>query len=204
MANITKIVQVINLLLHRKSVSVDMICDMCKVSRRTASRYISYISKAGIPVRYDRSLHGFSLPNRNRLDTGSLNIDDAILIAIALALLSKKANGYYKQDTDLLLKRVLSCQGLPLADLWKAFEYRVDLESESKDISDLITTVIIHSAAMFNQKVNVSLDDSSSEIREIEIDSPALCFKDTWRLAARKAEYPNSVSVSQIKRARIV
>ena len=204
MANVPKIIRVINLLFDRKSVSVDTISKTCKVSRRTAYRYINYISKSGIPVTYDRALHGYRLESQHQLEGVPLNIDDTILITIALALLSRKANGYYRQDTDLLLRKILSSQKMPLTELWQAFEQRFDTESDSRDISDLITTLIVHSAAMFNQKVNISLADHSNNTREVEIENPALCFRDTWRLSARETEQQGDISFSQIKRARIV
>jgi len=204
MANVPKIIRVINLLFDRKSVSVDTISRICKVSRRTAYRYINYISKSGIPVTYDRARHGYRLANQHQLERVPLDIDDTILITIALALLSRKANGYYRQDTTTLLHKILDSQKIPLTELWQAFEQRLDLESDSRDLSELITTLIVHSAAMFNQKVNVSLADHSNNTREVEIENPALCFKDTWRVAARETKQQNAISFSQIKRARIV
>ncbi len=61
MAVLTNILLVLNLLHHRRAVSIRMIQQECGVSRWTAYRYLTAISEANFPVVNDPFLGGFKL-----------------------------------------------------------------------------------------------------------------------------------------------
>jgi predicted DNA-binding transcriptional regulator YafY len=203
MDKVAKILLLVNLLNHRRYVTLDEITATCKISDRTAYRYINTISAAHIPVYYDKSVSGYRLLSEGAFSVGKIGSDDAIMIAVALRLLTKKMNGFYSEEIELLTQRLFSSQNFPLEELWETFENRANLELEKGDFSDLITNLIIHMAVLNSKKLYISLADDADKIRRMEIEDPSLCFKDEWRLTGKKVEPDRAIPISRIKKASI-
>lgn len=203
MDKVAKILLLVNLLNHRRFVTLDEITATCKISHRTAYRYINTISAAHIPVYYDKSVCGYRLLSEGAFSVGKISSDDAIMIAVALRLLAKKINGFYGEEIELLTQRLFSSQNFPLEELWETFENRADLELEKGDFSDLITNLIIHMAVLNSKRLHINLAGDADEIKSMEIEDPSLCFKDEWRLSGKKLESDRAIPISKIKKASI-
>ncbi len=203
MDKVNKILLLVNLLNHRRFVTLEEITATCDISDRTAYRYINTISAAHIPVYYDKSVCGYRLLSEGAFSVSKIRSDDAIMIAVALRLLSKKLNGFYGEDIQLLTRRLFSSQNFPLEEVWDTFEKKTELELQTGDFSDLVTNLIIHMAVLNSRKLHISLSDEADEIRKMEIEDPSLCFKDEWRLSGKKVEPEEAIPISKIKKASI-
>ena len=198
------LVRVVSLLYHRGFISIRGIIKECGVTEKTANRYISAIIASGIPIEFDKRRRGYRLIDRRHFSSGGLNIDEAIVLAVALKLLLQRVDGYYRPAVAELLAGVLAPYHIPFEDVWKAFESRVNFGPELKDISELITTLVLHSAAIENRQVQLNLKDTSGAARVVRISQPSLSFKGTWRVSSKDSKVAESIPVSQIWRASIV
>jgi predicted DNA-binding transcriptional regulator YafY len=203
MDKVTKILLLANLLYHRRFVSLDEIMETCQISERTVYRYINTISAAHIPVYYDKDLCGYHLISDGSFNIGEIGTDDTILIAVAVRLLSERLNGLYRKEIEFLKQRLFSSQNFPIEELWDAFDLKTKTEIESKDLSDLVTNLIIHAAILNNRKLKISLTDETDSIQKVEIDKPSLSFRNEWHVSGKRPEGECTVPISSIKKASI-
>lgn len=203
MDKVTKILLLVNLLYHRKFVTLDEIMETCRISERTVYRYINTISGAHIPVLYDKELRGYHLISDGTFNIGKIRTDDTILIAVALRLISEKLNGFYRKEIEFLTHRLFSSQNFPIEDLWEAFDHKTRTEIESNDLSDLMTNLIIHTAILNNKRLQISLTDDKDSVQRVEIDQPSLSFKNEWQVSGRRPEGECAIPIASIKKASI-
>lgn len=203
MDKITKILLLTNLLYHRRYITLDEIRRTCNICDRTAYRYINTISDANIPVYYDRDLGGYRLLSDGSFSTGDLKTHEVIIIATALKLFSKKLNGLYCQEINNLMKRIFSSQNLPIEELWQAFEKQAEAAFDAEDLSSILNMLNIHAAVQYSRKLNISVTDSASDIKRVEIEEPYLCFKDEWQVSGKKLESQGAIPISIIKKATV-
>jgi predicted DNA-binding transcriptional regulator YafY len=202
--DLSTMIRLLTLLSRRRKTSLKSIKKLCDISESTACKYLDILSEAGIPVCHDTSSRSYNISGRRLFNLSEVGLDDAVIIVVALHLLSRRVNGLYKKDADSLLKRVLMCQSYPLEDVWQAFKHLADSKSHSIEISDLITILVVHLAAMSGRQLCLSLEDIPDQPSSVVIDKPFIKFRGTWMVHDKGSGLKDAVAVSNIKRARFV
>jgi predicted DNA-binding transcriptional regulator YafY len=197
MNKITKIIILISLLYHRRSVNLKTIMEMCKISERTTYRYLNAISAANIPVYYDRSKGGYCLNQNVELDFNRCGIDEIVLLIIALKLLSEKLDGHYCNIIDKLIYKIISKQNFEFEEIVHAFGTRIKNDTGSIELSELITSIILQVAVASGKKVRIMLSNGDSEA-ELLIEEPSLQFNQEWRLSEKISGSDVGIPVSEI------
>jgi predicted DNA-binding transcriptional regulator YafY len=204
MAKLENILLLVNLLHHRRCVSLETMKKMCGVSNRTLFRYIQTISGANIPIYYDRDLGGYRLLDSPGMQIDNINIDEAIIVAFALRLLSKRVNIAYNDSIIALIKKVCARQAFILEDLWSALDEQENTGFSPEDLSELITSQVINAAVLHGRKLKVSLGDGNLHDRVVEIDKPTLRFSKGWKIVPKQHGRDNKVYVRDIVQASII
>lgn len=199
-----KLVLLINLLHHRKYTTFETIRKICGISARTVYRYINSISRANIPVQYDKTLRAYRVDSRDSFGIEDLKASDAVLLLVALHVLSQKLDNAYVEDVERLEKRILSKLTFPLEEVWESFGTRSEEAFQSENLSDLVTSLLVHTSVINNKKLALVLADADQRSRAIEIANPSLTFKQEWRLEDSLSGDKKAIPVSRIRKATIV
>jgi predicted DNA-binding transcriptional regulator YafY len=69
---------------------------VCHISGRSVYRYLNVISAAHFPVVFDNELGGYWLISKGRNNLGKFGFDEAMILVLALDLLSERVNNDYK------------------------------------------------------------------------------------------------------------
>jgi hypothetical protein len=76
MSALNQLIVIVNLLYKRRCVSIKTIREICGISDRTAYRYIDKISRAGIPLYYDKNLGGYTLITKKIKNAGNTALEE--------------------------------------------------------------------------------------------------------------------------------
>jgi predicted DNA-binding transcriptional regulator YafY len=204
MAKLENILLIVNLLHHRQSVSLETIRSVCGVSERTAYRYVRTISEANIPVYFDKNTNGYSLLNKTTLNIDDLRIDECILVFLALRLLARNVNQPYRTAVEALIQKVLSRQSFVIEELWASFGVRLDDSLALRDLSDLITSQIIHAAVVNARTLRLTLRDDVQARSVVEIEHPKLRFSKGWEVVEDQRAQKTPIGLDAVMQAAIM
>jgi hypothetical protein len=204
MSKLDKIVLLINLLHHRRSITSETIQNICNISERSVYRYINSISKANIPVHYDKTVGGYCLDRRDSFGIDDLIVSDAVLLSVALHVLSQKLDDSYTESIEQLRRRIFTRLALPFEELWDSFAVRTEQGLESESISELVTSFLIHTSVMNNKELRLVLSDESPESRVIDVKNPVLRFQGEWCIESSRNSDQGAIPISRIRKAMIL
>jgi len=204
MSKIAKIIKLINLLSHRRYVTLEAIASTCDIPERTAYRYLNTISEANIPVFYDRERRAYRLNARRSMFINNIELGDALLISLALRFLAMHVDEEYGEEITELIDQIMIRQPGPLEDVMKTFEQSIAEQKRSDDYSDLISTIMLHAAIGCDRQVRLTgrRDDSGSRT-EAEIEHPRLLFQRGWQIVEANDDGREAISLRDVARVSI-
>jgi predicted DNA-binding transcriptional regulator YafY len=200
------ILQIINLLNHRQTVTMDTIRKTCNIPERTAYRYLNTISEANVPVYYDRTTKSYTLARSGVLAMDDLSLGEAVIVTVALKLLQQQVNVEYGDDVEKLVTKLLVRQHFPVEDMRDMIEHKFERENGSKDLSDLVSSILIHAAMACEKQVRIhTRRGSNAATTTLKVDKPSLVFKKHWRLGeGERFEVGSSAAMEDIKKVTIL
>jgi hypothetical protein len=198
----SKILNLINLLYHRKQVRMETITEVCGISERTAYRYLDIISAANIPVYYDRNLKAYCINKAECICFGGLDIIDSIMIILALNLLTPRVNDYHKKLIQRLIRRMLTHNKHRLESLLAVFDENIREVERSEDIDVLISNMIIEASILFDKKLRLKVRQGD-EMVNMSIEKPSLRFDRDWLVTENFQSDGISIPISKILGARL-
>lgn len=197
MSALNQLIIIVNLLYNRSSVSVKSIREVCGISERTVYRYIDKISQAGIPLYYDRNQRGYILSRYAKLPLNQLDINEIVIIILALLHLLKKVDGYYQKAIEKLLKKIESSGEVVLEEIIGLLETNSDKNCEGKQLHQLITSSLLQTAIRLKTKTHIFLN-KDGQFREIVLENPKLKFKKNWKVVSIEDDSRETVPLSKI------
>ena len=204
MSAIDRILLLISLLNNRRYVTLETIKQTCDIPERTIYRYLNTLSEANIPVYYDKNLRAYRLNTEHAASVDSLQINEALILVIALKVLGARVNGDYKQDIDALVQKIMVAQPFPVEDIIRSFKHQMETIPESGDFSSLVSSVLINGAIVCDRKVRVTTKSRGPKQEDIDIDRPSLRFQKSWHLVGQHNARTTKTSVADIKRVAIL
>jgi len=196
-----KLLQLINLLNNRRYVTLETIMRTCNIPKRTAYRYLNAISDANIPVYFDRQARAYCLSCQRVLNVDDLSLSEAVINTIALRLFSSGVNAEYRNDIENLIIKVTVRQPFPVEDVLLALDRNCHSAASHEELSDLLSSALVHAAVMCKRKVRLMTMSSCSGPTKVEIDNPSLLFHKNWQLVESR---PPAEKVAQLKEIRKV
>lgn len=203
MDKMSKILLLINLLHHRRVIRPAEIKQICGISTRSLYRYLNTISAGHFPIVFDRTLGGYRLLENTGTSFDRLNVDEAIVVSVALEALIKIVNKSYRDKIEAIIKKLFSSQGMPVEEVWQAFQQKIRSVDNDSDLSNLLTEIIIQTAVMSGRNLGIDLNGENVGADKNTIDSPHLVFDREWGVSARKDEVAEAIPVISIKTAHI-
>ncbi len=205
MSKLNKLIQILNLLYHRRSVTIERIKEFCGVSERTAYRYIRAISEANIPVYFDADELGYRVNRSRVIDFGGWLPSEVALVIAALQRLANDLGDDYREDINTLLKRIVSQQSLPFERFWQSWRESLENSGNSEDLQRVLTSTLISFAVNENREVDlrVSSGDGTGE-EKVAIKEPVLQFKGSWVLSDAQQAEDRSVPMATVDSAKVL
>ena len=199
MNKICRLIQLINLLNTRHRVTLEGIRKACGIPERTAYRYLNTISEADVPVYFDKDAGSYRLNSRSGILINDVSFSEAILVLLALKCLRTVVNDHYGEDLDkLITKTVVRQEGEVESVLGPAAE-RLTNPLRGIDLSEELTSALIHAAVCCGREVRVTTPG-----KRVEITQPGLLFNRDWQLVGRPSNEPTTPVVEEIKKVEVI
>jgi len=183
---------------------METIKTVCGISERSAYRYLNAISEANYPVHFDKGLGAYRLAERSARISSRYSIGDIVLMVIGLKLLSKKLNIHYQRDIEELIRRLVAEKSFPLEDVIQSFNGQLDEAGKLQDISTLVLSVLMNTAILGDRKVRILIEDPVTGEKSVSLTSPALTFKNEWRIISARGFDTEEASLAEIKKVSIL
>jgi len=198
-----RIIQLINLLNTRRSVTVKTIKEACQIPERTAYRYLNTISEANIPVYFDRNIQAYRLNTDANLAINDLSFGESVLAVVALKALAAVAGQGYQHEIGQLITKVLVRQSSEVEAVLGPASERLTSALQGIDLSGDLTSALVHVAVCCGREVRVMYDGPSGSKRGLEINHPRLIFKGDWKLGEKGTPGSSARSMSNIHKVEI-
>ena len=202
MSTLKKLVLITNLLYSGRSISVNHIKEKFGISERTVYRYIDHISRAGIPLYYDKDLKGYMLSRYAKLQLNQLDINEMVIAIVALVKLMNKVEGFYKESIQNLIAKIEGTGKVPLEEIISLVETRCRKEIDCQQLSELLTSSLLQTAIKINSRINITLS-SEGKPRAMILESPKLKFKSNWAVLSVDGNNKEEVPLSKIEGIQI-
>lgn len=196
------VIRLLSLFMNRRSISISEIRSICKVSKRTVYRYINALSEANFPIYYDKDAKGYRLNKTFGLSFDRLSPEEFIYICIGLKLLYAQVNKLYGQEIDELIHKIFTMQKLPLIDLWGAIDSEIEKSNMEEDASRLVTSAIMRYAILFKRGLKVDLKNGPDNSNTVNIEKPAIHFKEYWQLSNSDSTQDLIIPISDINKVK--
>ena len=174
MSRVDNILFLTYLLHEHGSISVQDVRRHCKVSERTAYRYLSTMTKANIPVFFDIETRCYRLLRSQTLSIQNLTLNDIVLLVCGLGALKISENSAYNDEICRLVDRLIAKYPTGLSELWEILnKNRSGNGSYASPIS--ITHQVIWAGMLLKRKIFLSV---AAESQPVAIYQPKLVLKD--------------------------
>lgn len=204
MVQTIKILINLMMLLHsRVSLSTADIARKFNISERTAFRHIARLSRAGLPVYYDRRLKGYRLMRSMFVKLSDLNLNEAVLLLTGLKLLSENANDDYKASINSLISKIVSSQNIDFEEIWNSVTAQKTDKATGHDSSAALTNAILQMAILFNKPVYLTLRDADKRT-SLRVRDISLCFDDEMLVRAKRGNKGEEIEMSSILFAQLL
>lgn len=203
MSKLHKLIQIMNLLYHRRSVTIDKIKEFCRVSERTAYRYIRALSEANVPVFYDSKRSGYRINASRTIDFGGWIPSEVALIVASLQYLADNLDDDYREDIENLLKRIVTQQSLPFERFWQAWKESLETSKDPNELQRILTSTLINFAVNQNREVNLKLSNQEDN-GQLTIKEPVLRFSGNWVVSDAQQLDMRSVPVAEVDSAKVL
>ncbi|MCP4706874.1 MAG: HTH domain-containing protein [candidate division Zixibacteria bacterium] len=197
MSALNQLIVIVNLLYNRRGVTLKSIMKKCDISRRTAFRYLDKISRAGFPLYYDKDLRGYTFCNNTRIPLNQLDINEAVILIVALVNLSKNVDSYYKEPIQNLLGKIENSSEIFIEDIVKSVKTNLSECKEETHLTKLITSSLLQAAIEGKSKTSITLKEKE-KYSKVSVENPKLKFDKIWRVSENTDQPDESILVSKI------
>jgi hypothetical protein len=194
-----RLIQLINLLNTRHRVTLEGIKKACGIPERTVYRYLNTISEADVPVYFDRDAGAYRLNSRSGMLINDVTFSEAILVLLALKCLRTVVNDHYRKDIDRLITKTVVRQEWEVESVLGPAAERLTDPLQGIDLSELVSSALIHSAVCCGREVRVT-----GPGKKVEITNPGLLFKGDWQLVERTLNNPTTTVGTALKKVEVV
>ncbi|MBK7143306.1 MAG: hypothetical protein IPH75_14625 [bacterium] len=199
-----RMLMILQLLSHRRVVSLETIKSVCKIPDRTAYRYLNAMSEANIPVYFDKVRGGYSLTAPIDMHLDDLSLQEIVLLVTSLRLVQDHVNSSYRAELNRLAEQLLARQ-----------PYSVDTVTGEKsdgdhpnqpipDFSAELSLALAQAAIAEGKKLSVHLSVPDGEGRSVVmIEEPRLQFDRSWGVTGIGEEKPALARFEEIAQVKI-
>jgi predicted DNA-binding transcriptional regulator YafY len=183
MTRLNRILSILSLLNHRRSVSLRTISRTIGTTDRTAYRYLNELSEANVPLFHDRSAGGYRLTRPLDVALPTFSDNEMIVLTTALMLTRRHLNSDYRTTLDSVVSKLSIRQRLPLERIVETHRETTPVEVAHPDYSSEFTTAIFGFAVAEKRGMKVVTSDPKETQRTLSVRSPSMVFRQSWHLS---------------------
>jgi predicted DNA-binding transcriptional regulator YafY len=194
----------LHLLSHRRSVTLETIASVCGIPERTAYRYLNTLSEANIPVHFDRQLGGYCLTFSTEIQFDELDLQEISLLVSCLLLLVRHVNRKYQIEIGRLVEKIISRQSFALETAHGIPRILNEVSTAKPlrpDYSGALSMQLVQSAIHARRAVQLTLEDAkdpTGDDEQLEFGAPRLLFDRKWIVSDDHASSPAMADLSRI------
>ncbi|MCC6962313.1 MAG: hypothetical protein IT585_03595 [candidate division Zixibacteria bacterium] len=185
------------LLMYRHGISIEVIERECKVTPRTAFRYINALEKIGLPIYYDRLSRTYRLLN-HAARFSQLVPAEAALLVLALNVLEFSIS---PRSLDLIKRvRVKLESFVPPEEqraMLKVLEGILD-RSDGDQLRSHVIITLVEYAQRLGRKVRLEYSGFDSGKTVTEIERPTLRFERGWLVQDTAGSLQGAIPIGNI------
>ena len=196
--------RLINLLNHRKTVTIEMIHKICGIPRRTAFRYLSTLSEENIPVYFDKDLWGYRLVCESGRVASELDLHHAVLLVTCLRIAQQHLNEDYRKEVDNLILLLTAAQRHAIEEIDNCTSFIRSRETLAPDHTLDVTSALVNAAVQMSKKIEVTTTSGKGGTTSAIYTNPNLVFQREWRVEQRQSDGSNSSLIESTAKVRIL
>lgn len=204
MSKIRRIIQLLNLLHAREFVSLETMMKVCEIPRRTTFRYINTLSSADIPIYFDNRERAYTLRTKRNGSLEDISIGEVTVAILALKMLRKNVNEHYSSDIDILIRKLLVRQVVPLEDMFTVIDNIVRQADSIDDVSDIVSSLLALVAANFGRNVRLTRSSEDDNSSDGEFENISLVFQDGWNLDSDFLKAHSALDLKSIQKISVL
>lgn len=199
-----RMLKILQLLSHRRVVSLETIMSSCRIPERTAYRYLNAISDANIPVFYDRERGGYTLTGPIDLRLDDLTLQEIVLLVTSLRLVQQQVNADYRVEFDSLISRVISRQRYALEAFASDLSEGDRLSQDAPDLSADISFALVQAAIAEGRTLTIYTEHGEDHGQgQVTVDEPRLLFDGGWGVTSPGQEKTSATRLGEIAKIKI-
>lgn len=199
-----RMLRILQLLSHRRVVSLDTIRSSCRIPERTAYRYLNALADANIPVHFDKVRGGYTLAAPVGVQLDDMTLHEIVLLVSALRLVQQQVNMDYREEFDSLITRVISRQQYSLEAFVADAASSMQLPPDGPDLSEEISFALVQAAIAEGRKLTIRMErPGNNNQTEVTIDEPRLLFDGGWGVTSLGQEKGTAARLKKIAKIRI-
>ena len=177
----------------------------CKISERTAYRYLNSLSEYNIPIYFDKDVQGYCLTRKSTIYNFDLTDKDYLLVKICLKIVSRSVSTHYRTTIEDTISRLSISSSLYVENSLDLVQQELEpADLRTNDFSEIISSALIVSAISSNRKIRIYREASENKNVTDTIISPSLSFKGHWNVSDKEANHKLSVLLKDIKKVEIL
>lgn len=200
-----KLLLLINLLNSKSHVSLHEIMKKCKISERSAYRYLNSLSEYNIPIYFEKEMQGYCLTRKSTIHNDSLPDRDYLLIKICLKIVSLSVSSHYRTTIEDIITKLSIGNTLQIENSLDLIQQDFEpADLRTNDFSEIISSALIISAISSKRKIRLYKAASENKNVTDTIISPSLSFKGNWKVSDNESNNNLSVPLKDIKKVEIL
>jgi predicted DNA-binding transcriptional regulator YafY len=199
MGKLADLIKIVNLLSHRRHVTLSSITKTCNIAERTAYRYLNSISEANIPVYYDKERRCYSLTNYDGSALSDISTNDIVLCLVALVNLRREVGDTYGEAIDeMATKLVIRSDGR----LEKAWDFIREAVTTNKDVTvqEILSLAFAATAIALECPVDIR---TGGDVR-CRLNQPGLEFAGEWWVSDVASDQPQRTRLRDVEAVDIL
>lgn len=177
---------------------------VCSIRKRTAYRYIGFISEAGIPIHFDREVGGYCLMSRKSSLTDDLTLGESLLLVTCLQVSLYHVNADYGQDVKRLIDKIVARSPFPLENTVASLNEHLLPQVRAVDHSATITSALVQAAVHLDRSLVLTIRENELEPATVRVDDPGLLFDKDWKVHQRLRSPSNFEALTQVTRVTVL
>lgn len=200
----SRVFSILKLLASNNRVTLQDIVDKCKVSKRTAYRYIHKLSSSGLSISLNQTDTGAVLVKNGLGIISKLSTNDVVYLIIALKLLSKFTNTHYAKEVNVIIDRLALESGLQLFEDINIEHFNSPQELSSDQLTKFLTENLLKTAAIQNASVKAISVESVKQNSFLKLGKISLAYDNEWNVKPKGSPKYKPIPMSDIVYAKML
>ncbi len=182
MSKMENLLVILQLLSSRRSLSIRTIQRECRVTERTAYRYVNSLAAAGFPIHYDREVGGYRILTKHSI-IQQLTSAELGAIHVGALLLEQIAGERSLQAVKGARIKIESMMASKLQEVLFMGKQTFFNSKTPTALKEYVAFTLLLFASKVDSKVKIRFLNTYGELEEIDIGRPRILYDSGWTVS---------------------